>query len=109
MASFSHMTDMQRTDEEKSAERAEMFSSPMSDMPDVPHGLCNCLTETELAKLELDDDVEVGDYLHGRVMWKVTSVNKSDTGGGMKCRVELAIVAMSVDENESTEMPGDDD
>lgn len=109
MASFSHMTDMQRTDEEKSAERAEMFSSPMSDMPDVPHGLCNCLTETELTKLELDDDVEVGDYLHGRVMWKVTSVNKSDTGGGMKCRVELAIVAMSVDENESTEMPGDDD
>lgn len=108
MAAFTHMTDMQRTDEEKAEARSEMFDSPVSNMPDVPYGLCICLTEQELKKLELDDDAEVGDLLHGRFMAKVTSVSKNDTGSGTKCRIEMAIVAMSVDENESTEMPGED-
>jgi hypothetical protein len=103
-----HMVDLQRTDEEKSAARMESMMPSVSDMPDVPYGLCNCFTERELEMLELDDNVQVGDYLHGRVMWKVTAVNKSDTGDGMKCRVEAAIVAMEV-EDESTEMPGEDE
>lgn len=102
MATFTHMTDMTRTAEEKVQ---DMFPSAMANTPDVPYGLCNCITETEMEKLDLDDDVEVGDYLHGRVMWKVTAVNKSDHGNGVKCRVEMSIVAMSVLENESTEDP----
>ena len=110
MAAFRHMTDLTRTDEEKSKERMDsMLSSPFAHMPDVPPGLCLCLTETELEKLDLDDDCQVGDYLHGRFMARVTSVNKSETGGGKKCRIELSVVAMNLLENESTEDPGEDD
>jgi hypothetical protein len=104
-----HMVDLQRTDDEKAEARMEMYASPMSDMPDVPSGLCICLTEAELEKLDLDDDAEVGDYLHGRFMAKVTSIAKNDSGTGAKCRIELSIVAMSVDENESTEDPAEDE
>lgn len=110
MASFTHMTDMTRTDDEKSKERMEsMLSSPFDHMPDVPSGLCICLTEAELEKLDLDDSAEVGDYLHGRFMARVTSVSKNDHGGGAKCRIEMSLVALSIDENESTEDPGEDD
>lgn len=107
MAGFMHMVDLQRSDEEKAEARMESMSPAVSDMPDVPYGLCNCFTERELEMLDLDDDVQVGDYLHGSVMWKVTAVNKSDTGDGVKCRVEAAIVAMSV-EDENTEAEDDE-
>lgn len=109
MAIFRHMTDMTRSDDEKTAAHLESMFPPSVNTPDVPPGLCNCLTESDLEKLNLDDEVEVGDYLHGRVMWKVTAVSKNNTGNGMKCRVEMSIVAMAVDEDESSEMPGDDD
>jgi hypothetical protein len=109
MPSFTHMTDLTRSDEEKSKEHMDsMLSSPFAHMPDVPPGLCICLTETELQKLELDSDCDVGDYLHGRFMARVTSVNKSESGGGARCRIELSLIAMNL-ENESTEDPDDDD
>lgn len=109
MPSFTHMVDLQRTESDKMEARAEMYSSPVSDMPDVPYGLCICLTERELEKLELEGNAEVGDMLHGMFMARVTSVSKNDTGNGPTCRIEMGIFAMSVLENESTEMPGEDD
>lgn len=110
MPKFTHMTDLTRSDEEKSKEHMDsMLSSPFAHMPDVPPGLCICLTETELDKLELEDTAEVGDFLHGRFMARVTSVSKNDSGGGTRCRIEMSLVAMSVDENESTEDPDEDD
>ena len=110
MASFTHMTDLTRSDEEKHKEHmASILASPMDHMPDVPPGLCICLTETELEKLDLDDDAEVGDYLHGRFMARVTSVSKNDSGGGAKCRIELSLIALAIDENESTEDPDEEE
>jgi hypothetical protein len=109
MAGFRHMVDMERSDEEKAASRMEnMYPPALPDMPDVPPGLCICLTEAELEKLDLDDDAEIGDLLHLMCMAKVTSISKQDTGNGPKCRIELAIVMMSV-ENEDTEDEDEDD
>ena len=63
-----------------------------------PYGLCISLSEVELEKLGLDDDVDVGDMLHLRVMVKATSVHKHETG----CRIECAIISGKV-EDEDTE------
>jgi hypothetical protein len=107
VARFKHMVDMTRTDEEKTMERFGDMA-PSIDVPDVPYGLCICLTERELDKLDLDDDCEVGDFIHVFAMAKVTSVSKSDTGNGPKCRIELAIVSMEL-EDEALEREPDDE
>ncbi len=108
MAKFTHMTAMARTDDEKSQEHMESMLSHTLSPPDVPPGLCLCLTERELEKLELSDDCDVGDLLHCTIMAKVTAVNKSDSGNGAKCRVEMSIIYMAC-ESESDETPGEDD
>lgn len=103
MAAFKHMVSMERSDDEKAAAHVEnMYPPSISDMPDVPAGLCICLTEAELEKLELDDDCEIGDLLHMKCMAKVTSISKHDHGAGSKVRIEMAIVLMSL-EDEDTE------
>ena len=64
-----HMTDMRKE------------SSPIMGQlgqPEYPCGLCIHLTDEELKKLQLSDDVEVGDMIHMHVLAKVTSVNSSD-------------------------------
>lgn len=72
-----------------------------------PYGLCLALSEDELQKLEVEDgELEVGDLLDLRALAKVTSVSKSDVeGGGARCRIELQITHMAL-ENETTEEPG---
>jgi len=68
-----------------------------------PYNLCFHLTEKELERLGLDDEVETGDYLHCVIMAKATSVTKHDhEDWGKGIRVELQIVAMGV-EDENTE------
>lgn len=65
------------------------------DLPAYPCGLSISLSEVELAKLGLTDDVDVGDMVHLHCMAKVTSVSKTDTeSGGPCCRVELQITNM---------------
>lgn len=108
MAAFKHMVDMTRSDDEKTAAHLESMFPPTVNTPDVPPGLCLCLTESEMEKLELEADAEVGDLLHCNIMAKVTSVNKSDSGNGAKCRIEMAVIFMAV-EDESDEVPGEDD
>lgn len=103
---FRHMVDMTRSRGEKAEEVAETMPSVM-DIPDVPYGLCLCLTETELEKLGLDDDCEVGDLLHLFCMTKVTSVSKHDSGNGPNIRIELAIISMSVEDEATEEAPDD--
>lgn len=108
MASFSRMVDMTRSDAEKTQEHLDsMFPSAIANTPDVPHGLCICLTESELSKLDLDDDCEVGDLLHCNIMAKVTAISKNDNGNGAKCRIEMSIIFMAI-EDESDEIPGEE-
>lgn len=75
---------------------------------EYPYGLCIRLTEKELEKLDLCDDVEVGDFLHGAFMAKVTSVSSHSHEGGKGMNIELQIVAMAI-EDESTEFEDEDD
>lgn len=104
------MISVERTDDEKAAERArDMFPAVISEMPDVPPGLCICLTETELAKLGLEADCDVGDMIHLFAMAKVTSVSATDTGSGTRCRIELAITDLAVEDEDDEEEPDEDD
>ena len=97
---MARMTSLAQTDAEKMAG----FLGPASVGPDVPSGLCLRITDRELEKLGLDDDVEVGDLLHLRIMVQATSVHKTEAG----CTIEAAIIA-GVVEDESHEGMEDDD
>lgn len=92
---WSHLVDMEMDDEDKFDATGPI---PLPEKPTFPYGLKICLTEKELAKLDLSDDCSIGDYIDIRAFACVTSVSKTDTG----TRVELQIERMSV-ENESTE------
>lgn len=105
--SFKRMISMERTDAEKAEERIrDQYPPAISDMPDVPYGLCLRLTETELDKLgiELDEEVRVGDVIHISGLAKVTACRVEDTSGGRKECLELAITDLAV-EDESEEEP----
>lgn len=97
---WTQMVDMELADEEKLDTIKPM---PVSDVPDYPWGLRICLTHRELAKLNLDDDVEVGDAIDMRCFGEVTSVSKNaGPNGENSCRVEIQLTKISV-ENEMTE------
>jgi hypothetical protein len=73
-----------------------------------PHGLSISLTEKELERLDLCEEVEVGDFLHGAFMAKVTSISSHSHEGGKGMRIELQIVAMAI-EDESSEISDEDE
>jgi hypothetical protein len=81
---------------------AKGLTSLETEQPHVPtmhpYGLCISLSEVELEKLGLDDDVDRGDMLHLRIMVKATSIHKYEGG----CRIECAIISGKV-EDEDTE------
>jgi hypothetical protein len=93
-------------------DRKDDDSAPSSPANDYPYGLSIRLTEKELEKLGLDDDVEAGDFLHGQFMAKVMSVShhsySREDGNEKGCCIELQIVAMGV-EDENTEFEDEDD
>lgn len=98
---WSRMADLALTDDEK-----ERMMAPMSaeSRPDYPWGLCITLTEKELEKLDLDDDVDVGDMIDLRAFGEVTGVHKSDGC----CRVEIQLQRMAVENEMNEEQDGED-
>ena len=80
-----------------------------SDAPRYPYGLCICLTQDELDKLNLKaDDVEIGDTIHLFAFAKVTSKSSTDHEDfGKSSRVELQITQIA-SEDEDTENEDDD-
>lgn len=106
MAWQTGMVDMRRTPAEKVEEVSEMLGGPTAAMvADYPYGLTLTLCEDELEKLNLDDNCDVGDMIDLRAFAEVTSVSKHMIDGKARCRVELQITRMAV-ENESTEEVG---
>lgn len=98
------MVDMELDDESK----MDLASPTIQDRPDYPWGLRISLTHTELEKLGLDiPEVEqVGGMVHGHFMARVTSISSNSGESGQCCRVELQIVALSV---ESEDLENEDD
>lgn len=81
---------------------------PGAEKPKYPYGLRICLTRSELEKLGLEPDCEVGDIIDLRAFAEVTSVSKTQMEGGEEnWRVELQIQKLAVT-NESDEMPDDE-
>ena len=92
------MVDMARSSDE--------LNSTNVDIPKniYPYGLCICLTQDELDKLDLDPNCEVGDMIHLNALAKVTSVSKRETEDGNDCRVELQIIYMAVEDEETEQV-----
>lgn len=85
------MVDLELDDEDQ---LDYMRPLPMK-APDYPCGLKICLTHSELAKLKLAHDCDVGDQLEFRAIAKVTNVTKGEDS----CRVELQICQMDCNED----------
>lgn len=77
---------------------------PMSEKPRFPYGLKICLTDKEMAKLQIDvADAFVGGIVHIHALARVTSVSQNDTEGGEQSRVELQVEDMCCVESEDEE------
>lgn len=93
---------------ERSATEMADASNPIFNVPKFSYGLSVCFDQETLDKLDLDtSDVEVGDLLHLQCLAEVTSVSKNDTGDGEKCRIELVLTRIGL-EDESTEYSDED-
>jgi hypothetical protein len=91
---FTKLVDMELDDEDK----MDMAVPAIPDKPDYPWGLKICLTHRELARLGLQADCEVGDYLDMRCFGRVTSVSTDDNEySGQNCRVEIQIEKIAVE------------
>jgi len=95
------MIDMRRS----LADKVEaMAPSALSETADYPYGLCISLDHSDLEKLDLDGDCEVGDMIHIWAMCRVTSCSSREVNGNPECRVELQITHLGVeDEDEEDE------
>lgn len=63
-----------------------------------PYGLCICLDNDSLEKLNLDADCEVGDMVHLQAIGKVTSASQNETTEGVNKRVEIQITHIALAE-----------
>jgi hypothetical protein len=103
------LQDMARTPEEMKEDMP--MGIVESGQPIYPWGLTIRLSDKELEKLNLDDDCEIGDFIHLFALAKVTSVSTNDTASGKTCCVELQITHLGVesedeeDEEAEEEMP----
>ena len=114
MARFAAMIDMAKDIEEIKEDVAEQ--APQADpskiaVPAYPYGLCLALTEDEMEKLGLGEQLpEVGEMIHLAAMAKVTSVSENERemsdGSKKRCaRVELQIthLATELEDDESAD------
>ncbi len=81
---------------------------PLLETAAYPHGLSISFDHDTLDKLDMEDDMDVGDMIHFSAMARVTHVSKSEVNGKPCCHVELQIIDMLAIENETTEAPDED-
>jgi hypothetical protein len=107
---FHKFVSLERTPQEKAEKMADMMGAAPR-VPDFPFGWTFCMDETDLEKLDLDDEeVEVGDTIHLVLMARVTSVSKRQEEGRDCCRIELQGEQVAIETPpENKEMPGDGD
>ena len=83
------------------------YAEPKKLVPQYPWGLRICLTQSEIEKLDLDqDDVEAGAYVHLKAFARVTSVSSDSMRDGRTgevrnvSRVELQIEKIAVEDED---------
>ncbi len=102
---FSKLVDLAYTDEEKMA--TDIPCGPI-DRPRYPYGATLSFDQDTLDKMNLDTKgVSVGDMIDLRAFGVITSISENDTSDGPKCRVEIQIQKIAI-ENEATEETGVD-
>lgn len=102
MRSFPAMTDMARSPAEKMADNMGLITPCVSDLPDYDYGLCGSFNKESLDKLDLDEDVNVGDYLHIVSFAKVTGISMKP-GSNEIDRVDWCMCHIAVeDEDDET-------
>lgn len=94
--------DMAKKPIELGEEANEAMSPAAMPQNLYPYGLCICLTQEDLDKLDLSGDVDAGDTIHIHALGKVTSVNKRDTTSGTDMRIEIQLTHLAA-EGESDE------
>jgi hypothetical protein len=94
---WTKMVDMERSDDDK----LDAMACFPSVQPDYPPGLRICFCSEELKKLGLDVP-DIGDMIDMRAMGTVTSVSIDKTDGDDRCRVEIQIERIAL-ENEAKE------
>lgn len=88
------------------ASKDGMIMPALSDMPDYDYGLCGSFNKESLAKLDLDDEVKAGDYLHISGFARVTGVKMKPGSDEVDC-VEWCLCHLAVeDEDEENEEDG---
>jgi hypothetical protein len=106
MARFSAMVDMGKTADEVKEEIEERSGGPEASTAVYPYGLCVALTEEELEKLGIGDELpNRGDMIHIIAMAKVTAVSENEnemTDGSKKVRrrVELQITHIALEDED---------
>ena len=99
---WSRLVDLEM-DDESILDTVCPVPMPKPRGPQYPWGLRITLTHKELAKLGMEADCQIGDYLDLRAFACVTSVSKdTDSDGNACCRVELQLQKIAV-EDESAE------
>ena len=74
----------------------------VSAAPIYPYGLCICLTNDELEKLDVDAaELSVGDHFHLHAIAQITSISQNDTPSGKNSRVELQIISLAGEDEEA--------
>ena len=109
MRTFPNMTDMRRTDADKTKDAPMGMISPQtSDLPDYDYGLNISFNSETLEKLDLDSDVHVGDFIHIHGFAQVTSVNQLP-GADKPDRVSMVLthICCAEDEDEENETDGE--
>lgn len=100
MEKLSHMVSMECEPPEPIEAASEGLSAPA--MPIYPYGLAISLTQDELEKLDVDySEWGVGDLFHLHAMAKITSISESESTDGKRCRVEMQIIALAGEDEDS--------
>lgn len=93
----SKLVDMALTTQEQ-AESINKMPYAHGNAPKYPYGLCLCLNNETLEKLNVDRaDWQIGDVFDLRCMAKVTSISENENDSGKDCRVEMQIVMMGAE------------
>lgn len=103
-----HMKDMEYDDEDR---LDQILPIPMNKRPDYPCGLRITLTEKEMSKLGIDSgEAEIDGLVHLFAIAKVTSISHNTSSNGNECcRIELQIINLGIESEDSEEEPDEDD